>query len=323
MKLALSIVLIFVFNWGTAFSQERDTAFPNVELENYVKFNYDNDFFNATDRYYTQGVSLTFTLPILKYSPVSYGLIRLNKRALNYYTLQLEQNCYTPNNIRHIGVFYGERPFSATFFVSHSLNSINTSKKMLLQTQIDLGIIGPCAKCKEEQIAIHTALVNIQPLGWENQIQGDYVINYRAKFEKGFINKKYFEMMGNVSARLGSLYTDASVGVNLRFGILSPYFNNLGLEKNPIHKKYKFYGVFKLNSKLVGYNAVLQGGLWNKETIYVLSDDKVLRGVFEGFAGVVVAYKRFSLEYGRVYLTPEFYGGLDHGWGKCSIIVCF
>lgn len=313
---------MFFFSFGYCLAQP-DTLTKKHALENYVKLNYENDFFNATDRYYTQGISLNITLPFIKYSPFSYALISLNKKAFNYYSLQLDQDCFTPKSIRHTGIYYDERPFSAVFFVSHLLTSINSTKKRSLQTQLDLGIIGPCAKCKEEQMGIHKALENIQPLGWENQIQNDYILNYRLTFENGLVNKKYLELMGNIKARLGSLYTDVGLGIHMRIGLFSPYFNNLGLEKNSTQRKFKCYIIFKANSKLVAYNATLQGGLLNKNTNYVLSYKQIIRTVFDGSAGIVLAYKRISLEYSRTYITPEFYGGLDHGWGKCTIAVCF
>ena len=202
-------------------------------LENYFSFNYDNDFFSATDRYYTQGIRLTFIHPLVRHSPFSYALIRLSKTALNYYGFHVEQDVFTPKSIRYMGgaIYYGERPFTAVFFVSHSLTSINTSKKILLRTQLDLGILGPEAKGEEEQKGIHKAIDNIEPLGWENQLSKDYIINYSVKVEKAILSKKNRECMTSITARLGTLYTDIGLGLNLRFGIFSPYFNNLVSKK--------------------------------------------------------------------------------------------
>ena len=113
------------------------------------------------------------------------------------------------------------------------------------------------------------------------------------------------------------------MGLFTRIGFFSPYFNDLGLQKNAVKNKFKLYGVFKLNSKLVGYNATLQGGLFNTKSVLTVSENRINRLVIEGLAGVVVAYKRVSLEYSKTLLTPEFDGGLFHGWGKCIITVCF
>lgn len=304
---------------------QNDTV-QNQELENYFSFRYDNDFFSATDRYYTQGIVLGFINPVIRFSPFSCVLPRLSKRAKNYYGLHAEQDVFTPRSIRYMGgaVYYGERPFTAVFFVSHSLTSIHTGKRLLLRTQLDLGIIGPEAKGEEEQKGIHKAINNIEPLGWENQLSRDYVINYNIAVEKGLSNKKNRECMVLLNARLGTLYTDIGFGFNLRFGIFSPYFANLGLEKNVLHKsRFKIYGVAKINGRFVGYNATLQGGLTNSGNIYEVADRDVARAVADMSAGIIFAYRRLSLEYTKVYITPEFKNGIDHGWGKCVILVCF
>ncbi|PBQ32171.1 hypothetical protein CNR22_10425 [Sphingobacteriaceae bacterium] len=324
MKVNYFFVLVFLMSLRS-FSQNDSLSKP--VLENYFGFNYDNDFFSATDRYYTQGIQLTFIHPIVRYSPFSYALIKLNKRALNYYGFHAKQDVFTPKSIRYKGgsVYYGERPFTAIFYISHSLTSINSSKKLLLRTQLDLGILGPEALGEEEQKGIHKALDNIQPLGWENQLSTDYIINYNVKAERGLSLKKNREAMVSLNARLGTLYTDFGMGLNFRFGIFSPYFDNLGLEKTSAKRKnsFKLYGVAKANGRFVVYNATLQGGLTNSGNIYQLPASSITRGVADLSAGIVMAYKNFQLEYTKVYITPEFKGGVDHGWGRCLITVCF
>lgn len=324
MKYFLFFFMLCVLHSGL-FAQERDSLSESAKLENYIRLQYDNDFFSATDRYYTQGIRLTIIHPIIKYSPVSYALIRLKKQALNYYGLQIEQDCFTPKSIRYDTLNYLERPFAATFYVAHTLNSLLPEKKMALQTQVDLGVIGPCARCEDEQKAIHRSLVNIQPLGWENQIKTNYLINYNLKFEKGLFNKKKREIIGQASLRLGTFYTDISIGLTGRMGFFSPYFSNLGMDKNSTYRKsnFQFYGILKGNVKAVAYNATLQGGMFNDQSVYTVSDNRITRVVVEGMAGFVLTYKRIGLEYSKFYLSPEFKEGLEHHWGKCVITFCF
>jgi hypothetical protein len=307
------------------FSQ--NDSLPATALENYVSLYYDNDFFSATDRYYTQGIRLSFIHPIVSHSPFSYLLIRLNKNAKNYYGFHVQQDVFTPVSIRYNGgaIYYGERPFTALFFVSHSLSSINTSKKLLLRSQLDLGILGPYAKGEEEQKGIHKAINNIEPLGWENQLATDIIINYRLRIEKGFISTKNFECIAFSHMSLGTLYTNLGVGLHGRLGVFSPYFNNLGLEKNAAERKNKFkiYLIGSAGAKIVAYNATLQGGLFNTSSVYTLPDSDIDRVVAELMGGLVIAYKRVSLEYSKFYITPEFKKGVDHSWGKCAVTVCF
>ena len=318
-------ILIAMMFYTSLFSQTMDSSITTHKQENYIRLQYDNDFFSATDRYYTQGIQLSVIHPIIKYSPLSYALIPLNKKAYNYYGLNVEQDCFTPKSIRYDTLNYLERPFAATFFVSHTLTSLKPEKKMALQTQLDIGAIGPCARCEDEQKAIHRSLLNIQPLGWENQIKTDYIINYRVKFEKGLFNKKHREIIGNVAVRAGTLYTDVSLGLTGRMGFFSAYFNNLGMDKYAVERKsnFQFYGILKGNVKAVAYNAALQGGMFNNQSVYTVSDSRVARVVVDGMAGFVLTYKRIGLEYSKFYLSPEFKEGLEHHWGKCVITYCF
>ncbi|MDX2172499.1 MAG: lipid A deacylase LpxR family protein [Bacteroidota bacterium] len=307
-----------------AFSQTADSM---VVLENYIKLNYENDFFTATDRYYTQGIQLTFIHPTIKYSPISKTLVRFKKATSNYYGATLEQNCFTPRSIRHLeGIYYGERPYTGTFFLSHHLASLNYKKQMALKTQIDLGGIGKCAKCEDEQKAIHRGLVNIQPLGWEYQLKNDIYLNYKFAFEKGIINSKFFQAFAQSSLRFGTIYNDLSAGLNIRMGLFSNYFKNLGLEKNYSKSnapKLRAYVVVKSNTKAVAYNATLQGGAFTKNNIYILNSDQITKIVYDAGAYVVLAYKHFGVEYGYFYTTKEFEAGLDHGWGKCTFVFGF
>ncbi len=325
MKLKFVLALICNLFGHLLFSQTADSLVIPIKLESYINLKYDNDFFSATDRYYTQGIQFSIIHRVIKYSPVSYALIPLNKNALNYYGLHFQQDCFTPKSIRYDTLNYLERPFAAVFFVSHTLNSLNPEKQLALKSQLDLGVIGPCARCEDEQKAIHRSLVNIQPLGWENQIKTDYLINYNVKLEKGLRMKKNREIIGNAALRLGTLYTDASVGLTARFGFLSPYFSNLGMDRYSVYRKsnLQFYGILKGNVKAVAYNATLQGGLFNHESIYTISDGRVTRVVVDGMAGFVFTYKRIGLEYSKFYLSKEFKEGLEQHWGRCVITYCF
>jgi hypothetical protein len=74
---------------------------------------------------------------------------------------------------------------------------------------------------------------------------------------------------------------------------------------------------------LVGYNASMQGGLINHNSTYVVPESNIDRFVATGRCGIAIAYKRLELEYALAYITREYGKGLDHGWGRVGINVCF
>ncbi len=329
-------IILFFSVFSTSLVGQTDTTTIKAkpfQSESYFRLTYENDFFVATDRYYTQGISLELIMPFIKKSPLSRLLISINNGALNYYGINIEQDVFTPRSIRYDSIYVGERPFAGVFFVSHFLVSINSEKKQRLSTSLALGIIGPEAKGSEEQKGIHYALQNIQPLGWENQIATDYVLNYNVKFEQGLFAKKRIECIGFVGSRLGTLYDDISVGAMLRGGWMQPYFKNLGLgsSSNKLNEngggdktnKFQCYIFGKAELKTVAYNATLQGGMFNKNSIYTLPAQDIKRVVGMAHLGLVMAYKRVSFEYSHAYISPEFDIGLSHSWGHCNITVCF
>ncbi len=321
---------ILVSLFSSAAIAQQDTAGIHIKQQkpdSYFRINYDNDFFSATDRYYTQGIYLELITPFIKKSPISKLLIPLGKEALNYYGINFEQDGFTPRSIRHDSIYYGERPYASIFFVSHFLVSINTVKKQRLSTSLYLGIIGPDAKGEEEQKAIHKALKNIQPLGWQYQIAGDYIVNYNVKFEQALFSNKRLELIASAAGRAGTLYDDIGAGMMLRTGLFQGYFKNSGLTKqndpNLKTSNFQCYVFGKAELKAVGYNATMQGGMFNKNSVYTIPASDITRAVGTAYLGIVLAYKRLSIEYTKVYLSPEFKNGLSHGWGHCNITICF
>jgi lipid A 3-O-deacylase len=292
------------------------------KLENYFRYSYDNDFFSATDRYYTQGVRLELILNSLKHNPLSFLLIKINKRIKNYNGLAFERDGFTPRSIRVDSIYKGERPFAGVSFLSSFLISLDKEKVQKLFSQIDLGVIGPTSRGEEEQKYIHRKLKNIQPLGWEYQIANDVVINYTFQYEKGLLIKKHVEFIGSTEARAGTLYDDVSAGGLIRLGRMHNYFSDLGTSKYSEDKKFQFYGFIRGEIKVVGYNATMQGGMFSN-SINTINNRNIERIVAGGSVGVVLAYKRVSLEYTKWYISPEFRHGLSHSWGHCNISVCF
>ncbi len=293
-----------------------------VSTTNCVSFNYENDLFTKTDRYYTQGVQLTLIHSLIKKSPLSKTLIQLKNSMNNYYGITIEQNCFTPISITYKEIYSGERPYTGTLFLSHHLLSLNFKKQIALKTQLDLGRIGNCAQCKDEQIAIHKATNNSRPMGWEYQLKNDVYLNYKLTFEKGILNSSYFQGFAQTTLRAGTIYNDVSLGLNLRFGLFNNYFKNLGIEKN-VKKIFRTFVVLKSNAKAVAYNATLQGGIFSKDNVYTLNANQVRRLVYDAGAYFVLLYKNFGLEHGYFYATKEFEKGVDHGWGKCTFVFWF
>ena len=78
--------------------------------------------------------------------------------------------------------------------------------------------------------------------------------------------------------------------------------------------KIQFFFFVKGTGKLVGYDATLQGGLFNTSSAYILAADEISRMVFEGSGGVTFSCNGISLDVEQFILSPEFHNGWWHKW---------
>jgi hypothetical protein len=287
-----------------------------------LRLNYDNDYFSATDRYYTQGVRLEWMAPVFQKSPVNFVLLKHKVASKVYAGIAIQRDGFTSQGILIDTIPVGNRPYAATMFLSNFRIELNRELHTKLYSQFDLGMMGPVVGGKEEQTAIHRSIGDVLPQGWKYQMSNAVILNYTAQFEKGVINQPYFNATGIGQARLGTLYTDCSAGAMLRAGWMNGYFDNLGITTASGSRKFQVYGYTKAMGKVVGYNATMQGGMFT-DNAYTIGRSDINRVVGQIFYGVVVSYKRFQLEYGKANITQEFKTGLTHGWGHCVISACF
>jgi lipid A 3-O-deacylase len=323
MRKGLFIGLAVLAFLGKAKALEKDSTASHTSPAHFFRHIYENDFFDATDRYYTQGLRYELFLPLFGKSPVAHLLPGFRQHATNYFSISLMQDCFTPSSIRRDTIFTGDRPFAATAYLRQSRVSNDPEKNRRLTTDIDIGAMGPCAKCEEEQKAIHRALVNIQPLGWQFQMKSDLILDYSMLYEKAVVMKEYAEVRLQGNATVGTLYDFAGGGAQIRTGKMLSYYKAFGPGENKASSVLQCYAFLSGNAKVVGYNATMEGGVFDKESVYVIPPSAIERVVGMYQWGIVLSWKRLSLEYSNISITPEFKGGLSQAWGHINITVSF
>lgn len=295
-------------------------SFVQLSNESFFKINFDNDIIDYTDRFYTNGVRFDLVTPILHYSPLSKLLVPYWRSGINYYGICLVQNIYTPSTTKVDTILTGDRPYSAYLYLGSYKITLDHVRHIKQSSEIDLGVIGPSSMGESVQKSFHSGVPpNSEPLGWEYQIQNDFLINYAYAIEKGVINQKYLELIVNGAASLGSLYSNISGGIQVRVGRFNPYFINLGLSKRSRNmaldlKRTQYFFFVTANTKLIGYDASLQGGLFNSNSPYHIPSDELRRVTFQGTAGLSFVQNGFRFDIEQFILTPEYQGGLWHKW---------
>ena len=282
-----------------------------------LAYTYANDFFFGTDYYFTQGMTFDWASPALARSPANRLLPRGPAGGVRTHGMALRYDGFTPLSITDARIRVGDRPYVAYFYVSLYRVSNQAGKRQRLTTAVEIGYLGPAAGGKFVQTKLHELTHNPTPRGWDNQISSDAVLGYRASLDKQLVALGHAaELLGRAEASLGTLYTYVGVGGRLRVGSFTPFFANADAARRP---RWQCYAEATLSGRLVGYDATLQGGVFNRNSPYVLAFSEVNHAVLHSTGGLVLAHGGFSFTATAVYVGPEFGGGRPHRWGVLGV----
>ena len=270
---------------------------------------YDNDFFTATDKYFTQGMEIEIVTPALRRWPSRHLLIA-PRSSVTRYGIAYEDDGYTASDLKVSAILRNDHPYAGTRQLRFFAMATDTARPMRISSSVTVGLIGQGAGGKEVQSYIHRITGNTIPQGWHNQIRNDVILNYEASVERRLLQRGSTLLLSGIAAgRVGTYNTAATIGATLMIGHVGLPFSvttdgGCGL-----------YAYVKPQLNIVGYDATLQGGMLNHTSPYTISAGDVSRLVYRQQYGVVYRSGRHSVEYYRSIGTREFRGGIAHQTG--------
>ncbi|GAA4003749.1 hypothetical protein GCM10022408_14190 [Hymenobacter fastidiosus] len=292
-----------------------------------IQYTFANDAFFRTDYYFTQGMTLNVVLPVFAKSPVNRLLLPGPAGARQHYGVKLYYDGFTPLRIQDDTIRRGDRPYASYIYAALYRIATDKDRRQRLTSGLNLGFIGPAAGAKGFQTAVHRLLDAPTPRGWDFQIRHDLVLGYTIGYEKQLLAAgRAAELIGTGQASLGTLNTFGAAGLLLRVGRMNPYFSNLGGAVGPnrsLGQKIQLYATGQVEGRLVGYNAAMQGGLFNRSSPYTLPARQISRTVGQATTSLVAAYGGVSLRTSATWITPEFQGGRHHAWVQFGLGVAF
>ncbi|WP_041295606.1 lipid A deacylase LpxR family protein [Dokdonia sp. Hel_I_63] len=316
MKNLCYLLLMLSLSSQYSWSQKIDntTSYRAINTNHYFRFSYDNDYFAATDENYTQGYSFELVAPFLAKNPVN-KLFYIPKNIERRYGLSIEHIGFTPNHYELPEIQVGDRPFAAAIMLKNSMIAVDASAKSIFSSGLSIGIIGPGAFGEEMQRGIHEATGNKIPLGWKNQIKNDLVLNYEVGYEKQLVRyEDLFSLQASANVKVGTLFTNGSLGVNSTVGIINNSFSSLSERSG-----FKLYAYAAPMVSVIGYDATLQGGLINRDSPYTIESGDVQRVTGQFDYGIILKTKTLYFEYTRSVITKEFATGSSYKWGGIRI----
>lgn len=300
------------------------TRAPQIEnsAERIIFIAFDNDIFVEKDYYFTNGAEIGIMDARLKMIFPSLIFPELNVESQNIYGMRLRQNMFTPINPETQTIVEGDRPFAGTLTLELFRISIHPNRKYSITSSLRAGVIGKASMASSLQSSLH----ELYPYGWKYQIANDILLNYNMELNRTFIRNHFLEMNLHSAIGLGTYQSRASIGVHFSFSPFKKYFNHrpqnggntpqmYGLQS--LQSPIIFFG--RISAHLIGYDATLSGGMFNKSSPYTIPQHLIKRLTQEAELGIAIINRNYSFGIKLVYLSPEFKGGRPHQWGSISI----
>lgn len=281
-----------------------------------LSFTTDNDAFllQKHDAFYTNG----FFLKLAK-----AGEKKGNKIIRSY---ELGQMIFTPFIRKTQNKADIDRPYCGYLFLKYNQAKFQ-AKESILQYSVALGIVGPASLGEGLQNSYHTLLRYAPFLGWQYQIRNAPGIDLGISYARTiWEDSSWIKLVPAGQLNLGTTFTNARLGMYTTLGFFEKNTNsalwNARIQNKPTHnrKKYEFFVYWYPQVILQGYNATVEGGLFDNGSGALLSQSA--RWMFQQNWGLCYAAGRWTsrLEWvcqtkeARTQKGPQQYGSIQVGY---------
>lgn len=250
------------------------------------QFNIDNDSLLLTrrDGFYSSG---------LRYTQLHE--MREDRRT-HRYGWRLGQELYTASDIKLPPelIHPNDHPYAGWLYAG-IFKQIVQPNGASWKWGVDVGCLGPCAGGEGTQTTLHRILNQPLPQGWAKQLRNEW--GAVLQVEKNFAPWRWrntASLTPGLHGRIGNIFTDARAVMVLRMGRLQETADSPAM-----------YGFFRMDGRLVGYNATLQGGHFSRNNPHTVDPEP---WVGEAEAGVVWRHPPFGLRVSVMRRSNEIRG---------------
>ena len=302
--------------------------------DQFIRLYEDNDGINAwgkgTDWGYTNGSRIDFFLHRKKSS--SGLLARLftagKENEIRTTGWGLMQIMITPQKTRPSIPDRNDYPYAGALLALHTLHMAHSGGKLNLKREWVAGIMGPASFAKESQILLHRLIGDPRPNGWDYQLPTDLLLNYNLSIEKQCFNIKGIEFISGGQVAVGTMQSGVACFGIIRFqknmasfaGLSSQYFSTQ-------NQKLAFSVSVKPSAELSLYNALLDGGLFNRQSPVHDQSSKygtdLHRRKVSASAEFIVhlSYKKMGASFNQKIISPDFKKYNSHQTGNLCIYI--
>lgn len=300
--------------------------------KDFICLSLDNDVLNflrnSSDWGYTNGFRIDlFHIPVKKTRTTIFNWLHQYRGTNNNITSGwgLMQKMITPQNTKLSVPDRNDYPYCGALYAVYTIHSADNISKINLQSEYIAGVMGPPSLAKQTQTFVHHLVYYRIPKGWDYQLPTDLLLNYNIGLEKQLFSVKAISGVGQTQLFLGSMQDGLSLSLLMHIGNNDNYFS--GIYNRYFTKKPKLSISAGTTADLVLYNALLDGGLFNKESPFRNSHSKygtdLARKKILGSLDMRALFstKIFAVSYSLCITSSEFKEFKSHIIGNISVYI--
>jgi len=316
-------------------------------------FRLENDLFANTDRFYTNGIKLSWISPDMDYfrdldwlkkktdfRKWTNRLIDLlpfsnNPDMQRNIALSVGQKMFTPGDISRHDLINGDRPYAGWLYGSVAFH--NKNDRVLNTIEIQAGLIGDWSLARQTQDFIHGLRGIDKAQGWDNQLNNEFGFALIYDRKERLIRRTDFsgqwgmDLISYYGGAAGTVLTHVDAGAELRLGWNLPTDFGSALIRpagdtnapadtmdpryDPSGKTFSFHVFAAATGRLVLRDIFLDGNTFSRS--HSVSRE-LLVGDF--VIGASLVYRKVKFSYAQVLRTKEFKAQQSgHNFGSISI----
>lgn len=223
--------LLAAMSPGAALAQDADAADKGV-----FSLVVENDSLSSgADRNYTSGIKLAYVSEVDEvpgFLSGTRGLTRaISGSDPHFWGMAIGQSIFTPEDISANPAPPDQHPYAGWLYMqlmvgAEEQRSDGLEPRYLDTYELELGITGPSALGEEAQRGIHQVLGAPDPQGWDSQLNDElaFAVSFDRRWRPPWarlstdVGGLEFDLTPNAGVTLGTLRTEARVGVAARVG---------------------------------------------------------------------------------------------------------
>lgn len=268
-----------------------------------LSLNAENDLFAPSndDKFYTHGSRISYL-----YEPSEHGWLSFSDPILvgnrTEYEFSIGQYMYTPDDISIETLQEGERPYAGVLYGEFAQIDFDTNRYSRIGYVF--GVVGPDAKCEEAQTWVHKVYGAEKPLGWDNQINNEPILNVQYTYAWKAFQSGWYDVTPRLVGALGNADIFAGAGIDFRLGYNMRTWSYSVME--PLPRKMgcmSYYLLAGTEARFVARNITLDGNTF--ENSYSVDKENE---VADFYLGGGFKYGDIAVEYKWTHRTDEFKG---------------